>query len=194
MTALVSHTYTHANGLCWQPNSISIAHRIIATYSSASPSVSRDSKEMKMMYLLLGVVLCLVGLQSEAMPYVSFMGRTLANNSYVDMNFVGNDSDQYNNLLCHTDLSSCCSNPQGPHRGDWYFPNGSRFQFSHVGFYESRGEQVVILQKELGTDMPSGIYRCGIPTVAVHDDTNIFVRQSVYVGIYAHGGKSLCIY
>ena len=36
--------------------------------------------------------------------------------------------------------------------------------------------------------MPSGIYRCEIPTNAVHDNNDISVRESVYVGLYATGG------
>ena len=36
--------------------------------------------------------------------------------------------------------------------------------------------------------MPSGIYRCDIPTNAVDDDNDISVRESVYVGVYATGG------
>ena len=36
--------------------------------------------------------------------------------------------------------------------------------------------------------MPSGIYLCDIATNAVHDDNDISVRESVYVGLYATGG------
>ena len=38
---------------------------------------------------------------------------------------------------------------------------------------------------------PSGIYRCDIPTVAVHDDNDLSVRETVYVGLYASGGNEL---
>ena len=36
---------------------------------------------------------------------------------------------------------------------------------------------------------PSGIYRCDIDTIA-----NDFERESVYLGVYSTGGKSLCTY
>ena len=35
---------------------------------------------------------------------------------------------------------------------------------------------------------PSGIYRCDIPTAAVHDDSDL---SAVYVGLYASGGNEL---
>ena len=51
-------------------------------------------------------------------PYVSFMGETLPNHSYVDLNEVGDPSQIPNDASeqCHTDLSSCCSGGQGEHR------------------------------------------------------------------------------
>ena len=33
-----------------------------------------------------------------------------------------------------------------------------------------------------------GIYRCDIPTVAVHDDSDRSVRATVYVGLYTASG------
>lgn len=127
-------------------------------------------------------------IDSRAFPYISFMGQTLANNSYVELKFVGNDSNGYNSLQCHTDLGTCCSRAQGSHRGDWYYPNGSRLQF-RGGFFEVRSDQVVILRKLTGIVMPSGIYRCDIPTAEVHDDSDGSVRESVYVGLYSSGGR-----
>ena len=38
-------------------------------------------------------------------------------------------------------------------------------------------------------DPPSGIYRCDIPTNAVHQSTDISVRETVYIGQYATGGN-----
>ena len=94
--------------------------------------------EMKAVsFLLLSVAWSLGEVQSQVFPYISFMGQTLANNSYVDLKFVGNDSNGFNNLQCRTDLATCCSRNQGSHRGDWYYPNGSRLQFQG-GFFEER--------------------------------------------------------
>ena len=137
------------------------------------------------------VSVCVHCLLAQTFPYVSFQGQALANHSYVDLSLVGNDDSGSDSVQCHTDLSTCCSMAQGPHRGDWYFPNRTRLPFSTdsskpaVG--ESRGNQRVDLcRKKQGT---SGIYRCNIPTAAVHDHTDVSVRDTVYVGLYFNGGE-----
>ena len=124
----------------------------------------------------------------QTFPYVSFMSQTLADHSYVDISLVGTDSDT---VYCHTDLSTCCSNVQGIHRGDWNFPNGTRLPFPDAGdIFESRQAQRVDLRRINNANGPTGIYRC---TVAVHHATDISVRASVYVGLYTStGGKLLC--
>ena len=120
----------------------------------------------------------------QTFPYVSFMGQTLDNQAYVDLSLVGNDGS--NSVQCITDLGTCCSGPQGQHRGDWYFPDGTRLPFagSNVDIYEYRATQRVELRRRNNANSPTGIYRCGIPTNAVHDDTDI----SVYVGLYTASG------
>ena len=118
----------------------------------------------------------------QTFPYVSFMGQTLANHSYVDLITVGYYNDNSDSVVCHSDLDACCSGPQGIHRGDWYFPDGTRLQFSG-DIYEARGAQVAGIRRTSGT-LLTGIYRCRIATNAVHDDTDISVRETVYVGLY----------
>ena len=78
--------------------------------------------------VILSLFLSLV--HSQTFPYVSFMGQTLANHSYVDLSTVGREPDGSDSVQCHTDLSTCCSGVQGSHRGDWYFPIGTRLPFS----------------------------------------------------------------
>ena len=146
---------------------------------------------MKWLVLSLTLLWCLVEVDSQNMrsyPNVTFMDGTLANHSYVDFNLVGNDTIQ-----CHTDLSTCCSSSQGFRRGDWYFPNGTRLPLSgrDVPFGEGRGAQKVELRTGIDTPPISGIYRCDIPTNTVHDDTDNLVRETVYVGLYASGGKNV---
>ena len=109
----------------------------------------------------------------QTFPYVSFMGQILPDHSYVDLSTVDSDS-----VLCHTDLSTCCSGSQGYHRGDWYFPGGDRLLFSG-GMYEARGAQRVDLHRTTATG-PTGIYCCYISTEAVHRDGYISVRDTVY--------------
>ena len=136
--------------------------------------------------LLLSVADC------QSFPYVSLLGQTLANHSYVDLSLVGTSGS--NSVQCHTDLTTCCSGHQGVHRGDWYSPGSTdRLPFSDkVGdIYEQRGAQRVDLRRRNRATSPVGIYRCEIATIAVHDDDDMSVRDaSVYIGLYtASGGK-----
>ena len=128
--------------------------------------------------------------QSQEFPHVSFRGESLANHSYVDLSLVNNTAS--GSVQCHTDLGTCCTSTLGIHRGDWYFPDGSRLQFSGGGgggdIYQSRPAQRVDLRhRNDGT--ASGIYHCSIATVAVHDDNDASVREYVYVGLYDSGGQ-----
>ena len=135
--------------------------------------------------LLLLFLLSLVEVHcQQTFPYVSFMGQTLVNHSYVDLSTVG--SDNSNSVHCHTDLSTCCSGSQGAHRGDWYFPSGTRLPLSG-DVYEARRAQRVELRRTTTTG-PTGIYHCDIATNVVHDNTDISVRDTVYVGLYPVDG------
>ena len=57
---------------------------------------------------------------------VTVMGVDVENNSYVDLNLVG---DREKGVLCHTTNEGCCKNTNvsdvDDARGNWYFPNGS---------------------------------------------------------------------
>ena len=132
-------------------------------------------------------LLLVVEVQCQTFPFVSFMEQTLADHSYVDISQVGTESDT---VQCRTDLSTCCSSNQGIHRGDWYFPNGTRLPLPGGvnPIIESRQAQRVELRRTSSTVMrPTGIYRCDIATVAVHDNG---MRETVYVGLYtSDGGK-----
>ena len=111
----------------------------------------------------------------------------LTNHSYVNLSLVTNTAS--GSVQCHTDLGTCCTGPQGPHRGDWYFPDGSRLQSSGGGdIYQSRDAQRVDLRRRNGWTA-SGIYQCSIPTLAVHDDSDPSVRDYVYLGLYDSGGQ-----
>ena len=128
----------------------------------------------------------------QTFPYVSFglTGQALVNHSYVDLSTVGSASDNSDSVVCHTDLYSCCSDRQGPHRGDWYFPDGSELPYlgPSVPIYLGRTAQRVVIRRITATG-PTGIYRCDIPTNAVHDYTDIIsVRETVYVGLYVSEG------
>ena len=122
--------------------------------------------------------------QSQTFPYVSFMNQTLVNHSFVDLTLVGTSGSD--SVQCHTDLATCCSAAQGSHRGDWYFPNGDRLQFSGRGYimFQSRTHQRVDLRRRSDSSTQTGIYRCDIQTSTVHHRYNNTVRDTVYVGLY----------
>ena len=146
---------------------------------------------LRVSVLCLGVLWSLVELVhcQQTFPYVSFMGQTLANHSYVDISQVGNDAGVA--VVCHTDLSTCCRAAQGIHRGDWYFPDGDRLPTPDGSpIIESRQPQRVELRRNSGTE-PTGLYRCDIPTNAVHHDDNDNIRDTVYVGLYASDSGKL---
>ena len=129
----------------------------------------------------------------QTFPYVSFglTGPALANHSYVDLSTVGSASNNSDSVVCHSDLMTCCSGTQGPHRGEWSFPDGTLLPFfgNSVPIGLGRTAQIAIIRRTTATG-PTGIYRCDIPTNAVHSDSDISVRDSVYVGLYpTDGGK-----
>ena len=135
----------------------------------------------------------LVEVNSQTFPYVSFMNQTLANHSYVDLSLVGRPdipvgyAGSGHSVKCHTNLNTCCSVNAGIHRGDWFFPNGTRLPFPQdTVIFEARGVKRVDLRRNYhDSSMISGIYRCDIPTDAVHDDNDTSVRdRPVYVGLY----------
>ena len=153
-----------------------------------------DMKEMTVPILLLLGLLCWPLVNSQGFPYVSFRGQTLDNHSYVDLSLVGDDGSGSYSVQCITDLRTCCSGAQSFHRGDWYFPDGTRLTFSGRGdIYENRGSLRVDLRRRNNANSPVGIYRCYIATVAVHDDGDNSVRDTVYVGLYTGNGMSLLI-
>ena len=138
--------------------------------------------------LLLGLFWSLVYCQT--FPYVSFMGQTLANHSYVDLSQVGNDLRGSDSVQCHTDLDTCCISTYGPYRGDWYFPDRTRLPFSGDGggIFEYRNAERVDIRRRNSANSPTGIYRCDIPTIVVHDYPD---RDTVYVGLYTGSGGML---
>ena len=136
--------------------------------------------------------------------HVSFLGQTLANHSYVNLSLVGSDISGSDSVQCITDLSTCCSDAQGPHRGDWYFPNGTRLPFSGDIFEQRVAQRVDLRHENNGiyqgesdkSDLhPNnqhyvlGMYHCNIQTIAVHDADADADTSVVYVGLYRSGGE-----
>ena len=143
---------------------------------------------------LLLLLLFLVEVHSQTLPYVSFgvAGEALANNSYVDLSTVGSAGDSSDSVVCRTDLPTCCSGGQGIHRGNWSFPDGTILPSIGPGVTIGLGRtaQIAVIRRTTATG-PTGIYRCDIPTNAVHDDDDISVGETVYVGLYPTDGGNL---
>ena len=115
-------------------------------------------------------------------PYISFNNVTLLNSTFLDISEIGGFQSG-DEVICHTNLQTCCSFTDGQHSGDWYFPNGDRLQFNNEILVERRDTQFVELYNFQGdpTSAPSGIYRCDIEIIAP-DDT--VAMRSVLVGLY----------
>ena len=99
-----------------------------------------------------------------------------ANNSVIDINLVGEGFEGVQitdggALECHTDDTTCCrgiDNPNGPGRGEWYYPDGTVVPppspGGDTGFYRTRGHMVIRLNRDGRGTNPTGVYRCEIPS------------------------------
>ena len=145
-------------------------------------------------YLILSLVAVV---HSQTAPYVSFNGTNLLNHSYVDLTAVGEVVSSGTTVICHTDLTTCCSFEEGDHRGSWFFPDGDilRFPSTSDDIVMDRDPQSVHIRRRNNAVSPTGIYRCDIETNAVNDDdVNTITGETVYVGLYLlDGGMIICI-
>ena len=139
------------------------------------------------------LALCLLAgleIDCQAFPRLSF-GDNMAvpNHGYVDLGMV--ETSYTTSVQCHTNLSTCCRSDFGIHRGQWYFPDGAPLQNSSGDgdIYEFGANMRHDLRRRNSATSPTGIYHCEIPTNAVHIDTDISVREAVYVGLYTSEGK-----
>ena len=162
---------------------------------------------MSLSLLLLCLLWSLVEVHSQTAPYLTFSDSVIPNHAYVDLSLVvqpgTDDSNSVYTVICHTDLDTCCGGADG--HGEWFFPNGTALP--GAGF--NNGNQHSIAVRRLSTQrvrlqrgpvstsispIPSGIYQCGIETVAVSSEGGIG-RETVYVGVYESGGTcNSCTY
>ena len=149
---------------------------------------------MRFIPLLLLCFLCsLVEVQSQTeYPYLTFLGNTLPNHSYVDLSRVGRErsGSNSNTVQCQTDLVTCCTNTL-PHHGHWFAPGGNTrlpFWNESGNMFQSYGTQTVHLRHRNNANGPSGIYQC---VIVVHDDSDLSVGEMVYVGLYG-SGRGIC--
>ena len=137
--------------------------------------------------------------QTPSAPFLTFMGETLPDHSYVDLSALGDIDNENDYVVCHTDLTSCCGGIGRDDRGFWYFPNGAELPgAAGTGAATNpivlmRGLQIVRLTRGTGPgDAPSGLYRCIIETVADNGPGNPSpdngIGETLYVGVYSTGG------
>ena len=69
---------------------------------------------------------------------------------------MGSASDNSDSVVCHTDLSTCCSGGQGPHRGNWYFPDGTVLPFSGISVPIGLGRGSMIASERSGVECARG--------------------------------------
>ena len=135
---------------------------------------------------LLSLLWSLVEVHCQPAPYISFMGNTVPNHGYVDLSLVGGNENGADSVQCHTDLSTCCTNSQGSHRGDWFAPSETYrlpFPGEPGDIFEDRVARRVDLRRRNNANSPVGIYHCGI-----HTSADPSVRATVYVGLYTASG------
>ena len=134
-----------------------------------------------------------VDANSQSIPYMTFMGKILPNNSYMDLSLISDPLSGGEGVQCHTDLTTCCSRHQGNDSGDWYAPDSedrlplkSEEESAHA-VYECHGNQsVTLLRRHTAVRQPTGIYRCDI---AVSGSG----RGTVFIGLYETGGMYIYI-
>ena len=156
---------------------------------------------MSLSLLLLCLLWSLVEVHSQTAPYLTFNDSVIPNHAYVDLSLMmypGNydpTADTSSTVICHTDLTTCCRDG-GFNLANWYFPDGvtlpgagSDNANSHPIAQRKRDQLVRLQRGPIGAigDIPDGIYRCDIATVAVHSGDNT-ARETVYVGVYGSGG------
>ena len=128
-----------------------------------------------------------VSLELNGSPVVNF--GLLA---HTDIDTSDDVDDVGLNLVCQTDLTTCCRGSDGGMHGNWYYPTGGRVTFPFEGPLPSgqiyrfrRGPQVVRIRRQLGSNTTAnGIYRCELA------DQN-GVNQTRYVGLYTEGAGEL---
>ena len=137
----------------------------------------------------------LVRSNDQPVPYITFRGEHYTN--YECINFL-NIGEKVNEVRCHTDLPTCCTESQGGDRGDWYYPDGSRLPNYLPGtyIYQKRGNRRIDLRRKSNTIPDSdteGLYKCAIETEAANptDDSDVSGRATIHIQLKIGGCKQL---
>ena len=150
--------------------------------------MSHFSKLWTMIVCLIHLIWCVVEVHSQTLPYLTFMGEILPNNSYVDLRQVRQVGTPAV-ISCRSNLSSCCTNSSI--HGGWFFPNGTALPDGGRGntnpspIAQRWLDQKIRLQRGPSNGyisaIPSGIYQCDIAI-------SYNKKETFYVGIYESEG------
>ena len=141
-----------------------------------------------MMLLLLSILFCcLVELHCEeiSVPFLSFKGQTLSNNSYVDIGEIGNNNSL--SVQCRSELQDCCQT-DGPLTGSWSFPDGTELlsEGGRQSIYQGRTTSVAVLRRRDMVTTVVGIYCCRI----AYNSSDHSAKETLCVGIYNQAGST----
>ena len=114
-----------------------------------------------------------------SVPHVTFMGETLVNHSYVEIDRVGNSDGGSNSIQCSFNSSDDTV---------WYFPNSTRLPYSnesHDGIYQLQVSSRVDIHLTTASTPSIGMYYCEISTAGVGNIKS-------YVGLFnSRGGQGI---
>ena len=122
-------------------------------------------------------------MEVHSQTHLSFLGKNLPNNSYVDFGLVGHDSSGSDSVQCHTNFKQCCrpSLSNETVSGNWFFPNGDKLEFGmNNGIFQRREAKRVDI-RTTGNISVTGIYCCDIPYTSSS-------REKLCVGLYNYAG------
>ena len=120
-------------------------------------------------YLLVLCLLCVLAVDCETIPRLSFGDYIpISNHDYVDLTMV--ETSFNNSVQCHTQ------------NGQWYFPDGRTLNRSGNIYQVEPDSDQVDLRRRNNASSPTGMYFCDIGNAD---------EARVYVGLYINGGKYL---
>ena len=133
-----------------------------------------------MFYVLVSLLWSFANANVGTFPYITFVGQTLPNNSYISFSRL--ESGGFNNgngIICHTDAIFCCSSTLAK----WISPNGSDVEQDGVLESIKLNKRVKLQQGTVSGNIPTGVYQCNITISGGTTGT-------ANVGLYDTEGKS----
>ena len=131
---------------------------------------------MIVFYVLVSLLWSFANANVGPFPYITFVGQTLPNNSYISFSRLElGGFNNGNGIICHTDVSYCCSG----NLAKWIFPNGRDVEQDGVLESIKLEQKVKLQQGTVSGDIPSGVYQCNITI-------NPQTTGTANIGLYDH--------